>query len=132
MITTIMQMNENKRMFRQWLEKNSLSEDDDYKDHAAQVLYDWLNQNLVGHQIGNLFRFDNPDEYDSFKEMIVSLPGFARVNDCDANGRPNAALNHYSNYLRSFEPGELKRKIEKIVPSNGCRTVIATFPLRRG
>lgn len=118
MITYSKQLCENAKMFRKWLDSHSNSEDDAYKDHAVDVLRNWLDKKMPNLKIGNLFQFDNLQEYDLTKECIVSAPSFKDVNDKDSCGRPNAALNHYSNYLRSFVAGELRRKLEEKFPSS--------------
>lgn len=117
MITYSKQLCENAKMFRKWLDTHSDSEDDAYKDHAVDVLRNWLDKKMPNLRIGNLFQFDNLQEYNSFKKSIVSAPSFKDANDKDSCGRPNAALNHYSNYLRGFAAGELRRKLEEKFPS---------------
>ena len=78
-------------------------------------------------QIGNLFRFDNLREYNSFKEVIVTSLSYQDVNRSDSHGRPNAALNHYSNYLASFSIGELKTKLNAEIPIGEHRVIGGIF-----
>ena len=127
MIEDPRQLRLNKKWFREWLNHNSDSEDDDYKAHAADVLEKWLNERMSVLRLGNLFRFDNLREYNSCKELIVSSPSYQYVNGNDMNGRPNAALNHYSNYLASFSVGELKAKLNAAIPVGGRRVIGGTF-----
>lgn len=111
----------NKKWFSKWLDQNSDSEDDDYKAHAINVLEEWLEKKLPRLRIGNLFRFDNLIEYNSFKNFILSCPSFEESNAKDSRGRPKAALNHYSNYLASFSKDGLKAKLDAEQPSDGRR-----------
>ena len=131
MITYSKQLCENEKMFRKWLDTHSDSDDDAYKDHAVDVLRNWLDEKMPNLDIKNLFRFDNLQDYDSCKERIVTAPSFKDVNDKDSCGRPNAALNHYSNYLKSFVAGTLKRELEQKYPSerfrNGRRIISADY-----
>lgn len=121
----------NKKWFREWLDRNSISEDDNYKDHAVDVLEKWLDSRMSVPRIGNLFRFDDVQDYNSLKEMIVSSPSYDFVNGNDMKGRPNAALNHYEKYLAKFEKGELIRLLCEQIPLNGPRVIGGTFR-RRG
>jgi len=130
MITDPRHLRENAKMFRKWLDVNSDSEDDGYKDHAIDVLRSWLDERMRSPEIGNLFRYENVREYKSFKETIVSSPSYESVNDCDMNGRPNAALNHYERYLAQFQPGELNRLLCAQVPQSGSRVICGTFRKR--
>ena len=128
MITDPRHLRENKKWFREWLNHNSESEDDDYKTHAANVLEFWLDERITTLTVGNLYRFDNLREYNSWEETIVSSPSYQRVNANDMNGRPNAALNHYSNYLASFSAGELKAKLNAAIPIGKQRVISGKFP----
>ena len=131
MITDPRHLRENAKKFRAWLDENSDSEDDGYKDHAVDVLKRWLDEKMRSPEIGNLFRFDNVREYKSFKETIVSSPSYVCVNGNDMNGRPNAALNHYERYLAQFESGELNRLLCALIPLSGPRVIGGNFK-RRG
>ena len=124
-------LHENTKKFRTWLNTNSDSNDNNYKNHAVDVLRSWLDEKMPNLGIGNLFRFDNIREYKSFKETIVSSPSFESVNGSDMNGRPNAALNHYERYLAQFQPGELNRQLCAQIPQSGPRVICGTFR-RRG
>ena len=127
MITDPRHLRLNKKWFRKWLDQNSDSEDDDYKAHAADVIEKWLENKMPGLRIGNLFRFVSLREYNSFKESVTSSPTYQQVNDNDMNGRPNAALNHYSNYLASFSMGELTTKLNAAIPTGGRRVISGSF-----
>ena len=130
MITDPRHLRENAKMFRKWLNVNSDSADDDYKDHAVNVLESWLNIKLPKLKIGNIFKYDDLREYDSFKETVMSSPSYEGVNSRDCRGRPNAALNHYSRYLSSFAIGELKNRLEEKCPSNVQNRIGGTFRKR--
>ena len=116
MITDIRQLRLNKKWFREWLNHNSDSEDDEYKAHAADVLEKWLDERMYVLQIGNLFRFDNLREYNSFKEVIVTSLSYQDVNRSD-----------YSNYLASFSIGELKTKLNAEIPIGEHRVIGGIF-----
>ena len=131
MITDVRQQRKNKAWFRNWLNSNSISEDDDYKDHAVVVLEKWLDEKMPGLQIGNLFRFDNLDEYNRLKQRITTSPSYQYVNENDMSGRPNAALNHYSKYLEDPSTGDLKARLDAEVPTGG-RRVLGGVLNRRG
>ena len=130
MVTDPRQIRLNKKMFREWLEINSDSEDDDYKTHAADILEKWLDEKLPKLKIGNIFKYDDVRKYNSLKETIMSSPSYEGVNSRDSRGRPNAALNHYSKYLSSFAIGELKNKLEEKHPSNGRKRIVGIFKKR--
>lgn len=130
MITDPRQIRLNKRWFREWLDRNSTSEDDDYKDHAVDVLENWLSVKMPGLRIGNLFRYDDLREYDSFKGTIVSSPSYEFVNENDMNGRPNAALNHYSKYLEDPATGDLKARLNEKYPAGERRVIGGVFGRR--
>ena len=117
----------NIKLFRTWLEQNSPSENDDYKRHIVDILKEWLDEKMPRQGVGNLFRFDNAQEYNSIKDRIITTPSFNTINDNDGSGRPHAALNHYSKYLADFAMGELKQKLEEKYPSDGRRILGGTF-----
>ena len=130
MITDPRHLRENAKMFRKWLNDYSDSADDDYKNHAVDVLKSWLDEKLPKLKIGNIFKYDDVRKYNSLKETIMSSPSYEGVNSRDSRGRPNAALNHYSKYLSSFAIGELKNKLEAKHPSNGRKRIVGIFKKR--
>lgn len=130
MITDPRHLRENAKMFRKWLNVYSDSADDDYKNHAVDVLKSWLDEKLPKLKIGNIFKYDDVRKYNSLKETIMSTPSYEGVNSRDSRGRPNAALNHYSKYLSSFAIGELKNKLEEKHPSNGRKRIVGIFKKR--
>lgn len=117
----------NKFKFRKWLETKSYSESYAYKEHIVDVLDFWLNGKM-GMGIGCLFRFDDWREYETLKLSIVTSPVFKEVCLKDQNGRPLAAVNHYSDYLSMFARGQLKTELSpKEIKPRQKRVLTGTF-----
>lgn len=108
----------NGELFEEWNSATARSRNTSYIQHQADVLEYWLDAKIPGHEIGNLYRFDQVDEFDAEKERIQGIPEFEVVNDNDQRGRPQAALGRYRKYLLSLQAGTVDAEI-----ANGAANV---------
>jgi len=97
----------NGEQFEEWNCATAKSGNLSYIQHQADVLEYWLDSKIPGHEIGNLYRFDNVDEFDAENERIQAIPEFANVNENDQRGRPKAALGRYRKYLQALQTGNV-------------------------
>lgn len=102
----------NTDLFAQWYSATSRSNNNGYKSHAIDVLEYWLDAKIPGREIGNLFRFDQVEEFDIEKARIVAIPEYAGVNSADQRGRTNAALGKFRKFLLALEAGTVEDDIE--------------------
>lgn len=108
----------NGALFEEWNRATAKSRKTSYIQHQADVIEYWLDAKIPEHEIGNLYRFDQVDEFDAEKERIQGIPEFEVVNDSDQNGIPQAALGRYRKYLVALQAGTVDAEI-----ANGAANV---------
>lgn len=126
MLTNNEEIVANGARFAEWNNAVSKSKKIDYKQHQSDVLEYWLEAKIPDRGIGNLFRFDQVEEYDTEKARLINLPEFEVVDRVDGNGRTKAALNSYGKYLASLQAGRIDADISTGATSNVNEERIAT------
>lgn len=109
---------ENGELFAAWNNATSSSSSASYKAHTKDVLEYWLDAKVPGREIGNLFRFNQVDEFDVEKTRITAIPEYAGVNRADQNGRTSAALGTFRKFLIALQAGTVDEDIENGVANN--------------
>lgn len=110
----------NGELFVEWNRATSRSNNDSYVQHQADVLEYWLDAKIPGHEIGNLYRFDQVDEFDAENERIQAIPEFAEVNTRDQRGRPKASLGRYRAFLLALQAGVVDDEIANGAPNDNA------------
>lgn len=101
----------NGELFEEWNRATARSRNASYIQHQADVLEYWLDANIPGREIGNLYRFDQVDEFEAEIERIQLIPEFIDVNARDQRGRPQAALGRYRKYLLALQARTVEDEI---------------------
>lgn len=90
-----------KEEFTEWANNGGIrSQDSGYISHAIDVLEWWLNSKLPNANVGNLFRYETLAEFEEKLKQIKNDVDFYEVNRKDQRGRPQAALNKYTEFLK--------------------------------
>ena len=90
-----------KEEFLEWANAGgSHSQSSVYINHAIDVLEWWLDSKMPNANIGNLFRYETLSEYEQKLKQIKNDVDFYEVNRKDQSGRPLAALNKYTEFLK--------------------------------
>ena len=122
----------NGEQFEEWNRATAKSKNASYIQHQADVLEYWLDAKIPGHEIGNLYRFDQVDEFDAENERIRAIPEFADVNNRDQRGRPNAALGRYRDFLLVLQEGTVDAEIANGAPNVNAIPAIPRNARARG
>lgn len=122
MLTCDEDIRENKERFVRWYRNITRSSNAGYVNHAIDILDCWLNEKIPNCGIGCLFRYDSLSEYDSKLHEILALPTFERVNLADSRGRPQAALNKFTQYLKAVENGSVEDIAENNILQNNVES----------
>ena len=107
----------NGEQFEEWNCATAKSGNLSYIQHQADVLEYWLDEKIPRHEIGNLYRFDQVDEFDAECERIQAIPEFADVNRKDQRGATKAALGRYGKYLLALQAGTVDAEIANGAPN---------------
>ncbi len=97
---------ENRERFFRWLDIQ-FGTSPAYRKRMCKALESELDEKLPGHDVGNLFRFVNPEEFSSKTAEIKKLSDWTFVNQRIASGTAGAALTRYASYLRALENGTI-------------------------
>lgn len=90
-----------KEEFTEWANNGGIrSKNPDYISHAIDVLEWWLDSKLPNADVGNLFRYETLSEFEEKLKQITNDRDFDDVNTKDQSGRPQAALNKYTEFLK--------------------------------
>lgn len=90
-----------KEEFTEWANNGGIrSQDPGYISHAIDVLEWWLDSKLPNADVGNLFRYETLAEFEEKLKQIKNDVDFYEVNRKDQTGRPQAALNKYTEFLK--------------------------------
>lgn len=90
-----------KEEFTEWANNGGIrSQDSGYISHAIDVLEWWLDSKLPNADVGNLFRYETLAEFEEKLKQIKNDVDFYEVNRKDQRGRPQAALNKYTEFLK--------------------------------
>lgn len=90
-----------KEEFTEWANNGGIrSKNPDYISHAIDVLEWWLDSKLPNADVGNLFRYETLAEFEEKLKQITNDRDFDDVNTKDQSGRPQAALNKYTEFLK--------------------------------
>lgn len=90
-----------KEEFTEWANNGGIrSQDSGYISHAIDVLEWWLDSKLPNVDVGNLFRYETLAEFEEKLKQIKNDVDFYEVNIKDQRGRPQAALNKYTEFLK--------------------------------
>ena len=90
-----------KEEFTEWANNGGIrSQDSGYISHAIDVLEWWLDLKLPNADVGNLFRYETLAEFEEKLKQIKNDVDFYEVNKKDQRGRPLAALNKYTEFLK--------------------------------
>lgn len=110
-----------KEEFTEWANAGGIrSQDAGYINHAIDVLEWWLDSKLPDADVGNLFRYESVNDFEQKLNSIKVHPDFSEVNRRDQRGRPQAALNKYTEFLkdRNSNPKIEEKKMTSYIIAN--------------